>query len=32
MDIEEMVIDFILNKATKEQQDEFFGYCSNTSL
>ena len=26
MDIEEMMIDFILNKATKEQRDEFFGF------
>lgn len=26
MGIEEIMIDFILNKATKEQRDEFFGF------
>lgn len=26
MDIEEMMIDFLLNKANEEQIEEFFGY------
>lgn len=27
MDIEEMMIDFLLNKANEEQIEEFFGYA-----
>lgn len=27
MDIEEMIIDFLLNKANDEQIEEFFGYA-----
>lgn len=27
MDIEEKMIDYIINKATREEQEEFFGFC-----
>lgn len=29
MDIEEMMIDFVLHKATDEQIDQFFGYAQH---
>lgn len=32
MDIEEMTIDYIMNNATKEEVDEFFGYATHGVL
>ena len=28
MDIEEMMIDYVMNKATQEEVEEFFGYSA----
>lgn len=27
MDMEEKMINYIMNKATREEEEEFFGYC-----
>lgn len=32
MEIEKMIIDYYTNKATRSEQEEFFGYASNLGI